>query len=53
MKKDYVNLKMQVVEVQLSDCIAGSNQLGVNGGDSIKAELNDVSTTKVSAGWGF
>lgn len=24
MKKDYVNLKVQVIEVQLSDCIAGS-----------------------------
>lgn len=25
MKKDYVSLKVQTVEVQLSDCIAGSN----------------------------
>lgn len=24
MKKDYVSLKVQVIEVQLSDCIAGS-----------------------------
>ena len=24
MKKDYVNLNVQVVDVQLSDCIAGS-----------------------------
>ena len=44
MKKDYVNLKVQVIEVQLSDCIAGSgiNQVAVGQGASEISEVNDV-----------
>lgn len=42
MKKKYVNLKMQVVDVQLSDCIAGSRPcLELNNGS---AELSETDT---------
>ena len=43
MKRDYVNLKVQVIEVQLSDCIAGSGQqVNVQRGTTLKVEVNGV-----------
>ena len=40
MKKEYVNLKVQVIEVQLSDCIAGSAPTSkVLGGVSVNHEV--------------
>ena len=42
MKKNYVSLKLQVVEVQLSDCIAGSNPVNVNLGNTLKQEVNET-----------
>ena len=45
MKKNYVNLELQVVDVQLSDCIAGSVNPNVNvlHGTVYNHELVDVS----------
>ena len=41
MKKKYVSLKMQVVEVQLSDCIAGSSNFTVTEGTTDITEINN------------
>lgn len=42
MKKKYVSLKMQVVEVQLSDCIAGSSNFTVREGTTDITEINNM-----------
>ena len=42
MKKKYVSLKMQVVEVQLSDCIAGSINFTVTEGTTDITEINNM-----------
>lgn len=42
MKKKYVSLKMQVVEVQLSDCIAGSSNFTVTEGTTDITEINNM-----------
>lgn len=43
MKKSYVKPMMEIVEVQLSDCIAGST--GVN------VEVGKVTHSEVATGW--
>lgn len=40
MKKEYVSLSLKIVDVQLSDCIAGSNVISVGGGDHINNEID-------------
>ena len=54
MKKEYVKLNVQVVDVQLSDCIAGSHssddrQFVINGGSTLNQEIDGT----VSGGIGF
>ena len=44
MKKDYVSLKVQVIEVQLSDCIAGSG--------TTNDAVTGISTTSEADGLG-
>lgn len=41
MKKDYVSLTVQVVDVQLSDCIAGSSNFTVTEGTTDITEINN------------
>ena len=48
MKKDYVNLKVQVVEVQLSDCIAGSVGPQVKEGTM---EVDEVNGRAMFSAW--
>ena len=44
MKKEYVNMEVQVVDIQLSDCIAGSNtQVKIQAGSS---EVDEVDGTE-------
>lgn len=49
MKKKYVSLKVQVVEVQLSDCIAGSSNFTVTEGTTDITEINNMNG-KISFG---
>lgn len=48
MKKDYVSLKMQVVDVQLSDCIAGS--IGPNSDFSVTEGSTDITEINNTGG---
>lgn len=55
MKKKYVSLKVQVVEVQLSDCIAGSTitntDFSVKGGGTDITEINSVGGSVTFGTW--
>lgn len=44
MKKEYVSLSLKIVDVQLSDCIAGSitNNVEIEKGDTDFSEMNNV-----------
>ena len=46
MKKNFVSLSVKVVDVQLSDCIAGSNSVGVSEGQILNQEMNGFSGRK-------
>lgn len=51
MKKDYVSLNVQVVDVQLSDCIAGSiSDFSVKEGTTDITEINNVGGSSISFG---
>lgn len=41
MKKKYVKPMMEIVEVRLSDCIAGSNDVRVDAGKVTHSEVKD------------
>lgn len=51
MKKKYVSLKMQVVDVKLSDCIAGSSSFSVKEGTTDVTEINSMSGTITFGTW--
>lgn len=53
MKKDYVSLNVQVVDVQLSDCIAGSGNttFSVNQGLSVTNDGSSSTTTFTFDTW--
>ena len=46
MKKKYVNLKIQVVNVQLSDCIAGSTPVSIRNGVYSAHEIDGTKGAK-------
>lgn len=51
MKKKYVNLNVEVVDVQLSDCIAGSKRpVGLTRGTSVLSECDATSEDEATEG---
>ena len=51
MKKDYVSLNVQVVDVQLSDCIAGSSNFTVTEGTTDITEVNSMNGKITFGSW--
>ena len=48
MKKKYVNLKIQVVNVQLSDCIAGSTPVSIKRGSYASHEIDGTQIENIN-----
>lgn len=51
MKKDYVKPKMEIIEVQLSDCIAGSGPVSVERGVVNTQQIVDNATLGNASAW--
>lgn len=48
-KKEYVSLSLQIVDVKLSDCIAGSGPVSIQTGQTI---VNEVDGSETGSGDG-